>query len=157
MNHAEPLVKLLTDRKMTVTTAESCTGGLVSALITSVSGASEVLEGALIAYSPRIKCELLGVPASTIERCGVVSSETAEAMAKGAQAHFAADCAIALTGYAGPGGGDDDNSVGTVWIGIACKSKTLTQKVHIDGDREAVRLGAAEQALDLLYALIMQN
>lgn len=156
MKAAEILVKLLAERKMSVTTAESCTGGLVSALITAVPGASEVLEGAIVAYSPRIKENFLGVPAEIIERYGIVSAQTAAAMAKGAAKRFDADSAIALTGYAGPGGGDSENPLGTVWIGIACRSETLTQKVQIEGDRETVRLGAAQKALELLCDLLEQ-
>lgn len=157
MKAAETLVKLLAERKMSVTTAESCTGGLVSALITAVPGASQVLEGAVVAYSPRIKESFLSVPAEVIEHCGIVSSETAAAMAKGAAERFTSDCAIALTGYAGPDGGDQDNPIGTVWIGIVCRTQTLTHKVHIEGDRDAVRLGAAQKALELLCSLLGQT
>lgn len=158
MNSAEKLVRLLTERGLTVTTAESCTGGLVSSMLTAISGASEVLEGALVAYAPRIKQDFLGVPSEVIEQCGVVSAECAAAMAEGARAYFSADCAIALTGYAGPTGGDNENPVGTVWIGIACPDESgtrmLTERIHVDGDRDAVRLGAAEAAIDLLLTLL---
>lgn len=161
MNTAEKLVKLLAERHLKITTAESCTGGLVSAAITAVSGASEVLEGAIVAYSPRIKCELLGVPSETIEKYGVVSSETAEAMAKGARECFNADCALALTGYAGPTGGDSENPVGTVWIGavtpFGTTHRTVTLKAFIEGDRDAVRRGAAEEALSLMLNLLGQD
>lgn len=157
MNHAEKLVKLLAERRLTVTTAESCTGGLVSALITAVPGASDVLEGAIVAYAPRVKEEFLGVPADVIDRCGIVSAETAAAMAKGAADRFAADCALALTGYAGPSGGDSENPVGTVWIAASCKDRTVTKKVIVRGDRDSVRLGAAEAAIELLCALILDN
>ncbi len=163
MNIAEKLVKLLAERRLTVTTAESCTGGLVSALITSVSGASDVLECALVAYAPRIKHDFLGVPAETIERHGVISAECAAAMAEGAAKYFAADCALALTGYAGPTGGDRENPVGTVWIAAvipidgAHTSKTVTRRVQIEGDREAVRSGAALAALSLLFELLTEN
>lgn len=161
MNVAEKLVKLLTERHLTVTTAESCTGGLVSSLITAIPGASEVLEGALAAYAPRVKRDFLKVPSEIIEECGVVSPECAAAMAQGARALFSADCALALTGYAGPTGGDAENPIGTVWIAAVIptgnavdRHQTVTRKIRIDGDREAVRRGAAEAALSLLYELL---
>lgn len=161
MKTAEKLVKLLAERHLTITTAESCTGGLVSAHITAVSGASDVIEGAIVSYSERIKQDFLGVPHEVIAQSGVVSAETAAAMAKGARERFSADCALALTGYAGPTGGDSDNPVGTVWIGAlfpnGTSHQTVTQKVVLDGDRDTVRAGAAEAALALMLDLLSDN
>lgn len=159
MTSAEKLVRLLQKRRLTVTTAESCTGGLVSALLTAVPGASDVLEGALVAYSPRIKQSFLGVSPEIIESTGVVSPECASAMAEGAKQAFSADCAMALTGYAGPGGGDECYPVGTVWIAAAAPglAQPALRCIHVEGDREAVRHGAAQAVIALLTELLEKS
>lgn len=158
MKHsAEHLISLLRERGYTVTTAESCTGGLVSAALTSVSGASEVLEGAIVTYSPAVKAKFLSIDPLLLEREGVVSAACAKSMAEGAAKLFSADCAIALTGYAGPGGGDEQNPVGTVYIAAALHENTAVCRLSLTGDREEIRRAAAKQAIELLCRCIERD
>ncbi len=136
-----------------VTTAESCTGGLVAAALTAVAGSSEWFERGFIVYSNRAKTEMLGVDADLIERCGAVSPDVALAMAKGALERSGAQLAVAVTGIAGPDGGSEDKPVGRVWVvGTSSAGAVLgLQSPHdFAGDRAAVRLGSAAAALTLL-------
>jgi PncC family amidohydrolase len=149
-NAATELVKLLAERGLTVTTAESCTGGLVSAAITAVPGASSVLDGAIVTYAASVKGRFLNIDPTILYEIGVVSAECAKAMAKGAAELFAADCSIALTGYAGPGGGDVENPTGTVYIAVNVLGTITVLKYYRDGTRDEVREGAATAALRLL-------
>lgn len=148
---------------LTVATAESCTGGLVSAAITSVAGASEVFTCGLVTYSNESKHELLGVPREVIEQHGAVSGECAAAMAAGALARSDADTAVAVTGIAGPAGGTTEKPVGTVWFAVVRGSVhagkavvTNTRLLHrrFEGDRDAVRGAAVETALGLLLEAV---
>ncbi|MBQ8288319.1 MAG: CinA family protein [Clostridia bacterium] len=154
---AARLVELLTRYGLTVTTAESCTGGLVSAAITAIPGASSVLDGAIVTYSPAVKGRFLDIDPSILYEVGVISAECAKAMAEGAAKLFAADCAIALTGYAGPGGGDEDDPVGTVYIAATLFGETIVRRMTLSGDRDAVREGAAKAALNLLREQIEEK
>ncbi|MBO5778024.1 MAG: CinA family protein [Clostridia bacterium] len=153
---ARTLVALLKEYGLTVTTAESCTGGLVSAAITSVPGSSAVLDGAIVTYAPSVKGRFLDIDPAILYEVGVVSAECAEAMAKGAAALFAADCAIALTGYAGPTGGDPENPVGTVYVAVSVLGTVTVEKLSLDGDRDEVREGAAKEAISLLCRKIRE-
>lgn len=135
-----------------VAVAESCTGGLVAAAITEISGSSAVLERGFVTYSNEAKKELLDVPAETIEACGAVSAECAEAMAKGALANSRAQVAVSITGIAGPGGGSAAKPVGMVCFGKALADGSV--KVHVRqfgaGTRAEIRAQAAVVALELL-------
>lgn len=144
---AAALVALLKRKGLTVSTAESCTGGLVASSIVDVPGASTVFPGGAVTYAASVKTALLGVPADLIETRGVVSSDVAAAMAKGAQKRFGTDLAVSVTGVAGPDGGTPETPVGCVYIGVAIKDKTVTFREDIPGDREEVRRGAAERAI----------
>lgn len=150
MTTAERLVKVLTEKKMTCATAESCTGGGVGFAITSVSGSSAVFWGGVISYDNSVKQGVLGVPEEVLATKGAVSSECAAAMAEGARRLLKTDLAVSLTGIAGPGGGSAEKPVGLVWFGIASKAGTITEKQVFPGDREAVRAAAIEHALGLL-------
>jgi nicotinamide-nucleotide amidase len=135
-----------------VATAESCTGGLVSAAITDVPGSSDVFDRGFVTYSNAAKTDLLGVPAAIIDAHGAVSEETAVAMAEGALRHSLADVAVAITGVAGPGGGSTEKPVGLVHFGCARRGATT---VHVERrfgplSRAEIRARAVEQALDLL-------
>ncbi|MBQ8381664.1 MAG: nicotinamide-nucleotide amidohydrolase family protein [Clostridia bacterium] len=154
---AARLVALLTRYGLTVTTAESCTGGLVSAAITTVPGASSVLDGAIVTYSPAVKGRFLEIDPAILYEVGVVSAECAKAMAEGAAKLFAADSAVALTGYAGPGGGDEENPVGTVYIAATLFGETAVRRLTLSGDRDAVREGAAQAAINLLCEQIEEK
>ena len=152
MTTAEKLVKILTEKKMTCATAESCTGGGVGYTITAVSGASAVFWGGVISYDNSVKRDVLGVPEEVLATKGAVSPECAAAMAEGARRLLKTDLAVALTGIAGPGGGSAEKPVGLVWFGLASKSCTTTEKMIFSGDRKRVRASAIEHALQLLLA-----
>jgi len=131
--------------------AESCTGGLVAARLTDIAGSSDVVERGFVTYSNESKVELLGVPADLLQHYGAVSAQVARAMADGALAHSRADVAVSITGIAGPGGATPGKPVGLVYLALARKgSETRVERLHFDGDRQAVRAGALESALELL-------
>ncbi len=132
-------------------TAESCTGGMVAAALTDIAGSSAVVERGFVTYSNRAKAQLLGIDPAVIEAHGAVSSEVAEAMARGALARSATHVAVAITGIAGPDGGSADKPVGLVWFGLAAEgTATTTDHAIFKGDRAAVRAQATEKALALL-------
>ncbi len=145
------LVKLLAERGKTVSTAESCTGGLIASMITNVPGASAVYRGSIIAYDNGVKIAELGVKSETLERFGAVSEEIAREMAEGALEHLGTDFALSVTGIAGPGGGTPEKPVGTIWIALAERgAKTVAQKLQLDYGRTANRERAAAAALEML-------
>ena len=144
---ASALVALLKQKGLTVSTAESCTGGLIASTIVDVPGASAVFPGGAVTYASSVKTALLGVPEDLIRLRGVVSSDVAAAMAEGARKRFGTDLAVSVTGVAGPDGGTPETPVGCVYIGIATKDKTVAFREDIPGDREQVRRGAAERAI----------
>jgi nicotinamide-nucleotide amidase len=133
-------------------TAESCTGGLVGALLTSVAGSSDVYERGFITYTNEAKHELLGVGQEPLRQFGAVSAVVAEQMARGALTHSRADCAVSITGIAGPGGGSPGKPVGLVWFGVAARygSGHSTERRFGDVGRQEVRLAAVATAIDLL-------
>ena len=148
------LAEILLSRNWTVSLAESCTGGLVSATLTELAGSSEWFERGYITYSNEAKTECLEVPARLIESHGAVSELVAKAMAEGARINSGSDVAISITGIAGPSGGTAEKPVGTVCFGWATENQTLTKTMHFDGDRQAVRQQATEFALTELIALL---
>lgn len=150
----EELVKYLIDNKLTVTTAESCTGGMISSTLVNVPGASWVLNEAYVTYANEAKEKLVGVKHSTLEEYGAVSKETAYEMAEGAAKAADADYAIAVTGIAGPDGGTDDKPVGTVYAGYYIMGKILVERYNFDGDRYEVRKATTDTAIKRLYELI---
>ncbi len=136
-------------------TAESCTGGWVSMVVTGVAGSSEWFDRGFVTYSNAAKQELLGVPAETLEAHGAVSEPTVCAMAEGAIAHSAADLSVAISGIAGPGGGQPDKPVGTVFIAWGRRGGTTrSQRFGFSGDREQVRRQAVSAALQGLVAQV---
>jgi len=146
------VLELATKRKLTIATAESCTGGLIGAAITSIPGSSVPFKGGIIAYDNAIKSSQLNVPADMIAKYGAVSSEVAEAMANGALDKLGVDVTVSVTGIAGPGGGSDDKPVGTVWIGLAVREGTPVKAdttLHSFGDigRNKVRDVTCYEAL----------
>lgn len=146
--------ELLRKRKMTLSTAESCTGGSVAARITSVSGSSDYFKGGVVAYSNEVKMNLLYVSADTLEKQGAVSKETVIEMVKGAMNALKTDCAISTSGIAGPGGGTKEKPVGTVWIAVAYKNEIRTMKQEMDCGREKNIERAGNNALILLHELL---
>lgn len=149
---AAALLKAYEEKGLKVATAESCTGGLVAALLTEIAGSSAVVERGFVTYSNEAKTELIAVPADLIAAHGAVSEPVARAMAEGALAHSRADVAVGITGIAGPGGGTATKPVGLVHFGLAGKTFATIHLERRYGDlgREAVRRSAVEDALALL-------
>jgi nicotinamide-nucleotide amidase len=147
---AAELVAFCKARSLKITTAESCTGGLVAAAITSVSGSSDVFERGFVTYSNDAKTEMIGVDAALIAKHGAVSEETARAMAEGAQRKANADIAVAVTGIAGPTGGTPSKPIGLVYI-AAARSNTLCREFRLgNAGRDEVRERSALEALQML-------
>jgi nicotinamide-nucleotide amidase len=144
-------------RGMTLATAESCTGGLVAARLTSVPGSSDVVRGAVVAYADDVKVEQLGVPHALIERHGAVSGEVARAMAAGVRARLRADVGVAVTGVAGPDGGSDEKPVGLVHLHASSGETDLSRKLELPGDRDTVRGRATAGALHLVRRLLADD
>jgi nicotinamide-nucleotide amidase len=152
------LLDLCRSKKLTIVTAESCTGGLVAATLTEIPGSSDVVERGFVTYSNAAKEAMLGVPVTTLERFGAVSHETAEAMAQGALAHSPADLAVAITGIAGPGGGTPGKPVGLVHLAAAARGGRRIHQECKFGDigRAQVRHVSVRQALAMLHELADQ-
>jgi PncC family amidohydrolase len=142
--------KLLSERKHTLSTAESCTGGLVSHRITNVPGSSAYFMGGVIAYSYEAKASILGVPWDTLNGKGAVSAETVLEMARGARRLLRTDIALSVSGIAGPGGGTAEKPVGTTWIGLVAPHAEWTRRFVWDGDREQNKEYSCEAALQML-------
>jgi nicotinamide-nucleotide amidase len=140
----------LRSAKATLTLAESCTGGLVAQMITSVAGSSDYFERGFVVYANRAKTEMLGVPEALIAEYGAVSEPVARAMAEGARERAGTTYGVSVTGIAGPGGGTPDKPVGTVWIAVAGPDGTSAQILNWPGDRPMIRGLSAMVALDLL-------
>lgn len=148
LNLSETVGHMLNDRKLVLTTAESCTGGLISSYITAVSGSSSWFDRAFITYTNKAKMEMLEVTSDCLDNNGAVSEETVRQMSLGALKHSDADISVAVSGIAGPTGGTLDKPVGTVWISWAYKNEIIkTYKALYNGDREMVRLQTVEKAL----------
>ncbi|MFC6486797.1 CinA family protein [Nitratireductor sp. GCM10026969] len=153
---AVKVLEALRQRGLRLATAESCTGGMISAAITDLAGASDVLERGFVTYSNAAKAEMLGVPPETISAHGAVSAETARAMAAGALAHSHADIAVSVTGVAGPGGGTAEKPVGLVWFGLAVKDKEprAENRRFLGGERAIVRRDSVATALELVLRTV---
>ncbi len=149
---AARLVPLCRAKGLTLATAESCTGGMVAAAITSVPGSSAVLDRGFVTYSNTAKTELLGVPAGLIDADGAVSETVAGRMAQGAKQRAGVDLAVSVTGIAGPDGGSPQKPVGTVWFGLAtADGQVFTHHRLFPGDRQAIRTASTLFALQLLW------
>lgn len=150
------VAELLSANKLTVTCAESCTGGMLSARLVSVPGISDVYKTGVITYSNKAKRRLLGVKKSTLQKEGAVSAKTAEEMAKGAALTFKADAAVSITGIAGPDGGTEEKPVGLVYIACYVKGNVIVKKYQFTGTRDMVREASASAALSLLRECILE-
>lgn len=148
------LAAALQKRQWMLTTAESCTGGLIAAACTDLAGSSTWFERGFVCYSNLAKTQQLGVPEALIATHGAVSEAVAQAMVQGAITHSAAQVAIAITGIAGPGGGSPEKPVGTVWMGWGIKNQVHTECLHFAGDRQQVRKSACTYALERLLVLL---
>lgn len=154
MKAEEELGNLLKSKKLSLSTAESCTGGGVAAAITSVAGSSEYFMGGIVAYSNDVKVSLLHVSSETLEKYGAVSRETVMEMAAGAMNTLKTDCAIATSGIAGPGGGSLEKPVGTIWIAVAYKKEIVTVMQTGDNGRAKNVQNAIQNAMDLLIEIL---
>ena len=151
LDAARHTLDVLRRRGVMAATAESCTGGLIVGALTEVAGSSDIVDRGFVTYSNAAKTAMLGVPATTIEAEGAVSSAVAQAMAEGALARSDAGVAVAVTGVAGPGGGTAAKPVGTVWFGLATTGQPArTERAVFPGDRSAVRRATVLHALRLL-------
>jgi nicotinamide-nucleotide amidase len=150
-HYRQSLCRLLADlmlkNHLFLTTAESCTGGLIAGACTDLAGSSQWFDRGFVTYSNAAKTAMLGVDAALITQFGAVSEQVAVAMAQGAVNHSAAQVSVAVTGVAGPAGGSAEKPVGTVWIGWCVNGQTTTELCHFDGDRAVVRALTVQQAL----------
>ena len=156
---AARLIDLCRRKHLMLATAESCTGGLIAALITSVPGSSDVFDSGFVTYSNAAKTAMIGVPTDLIMRVGAVSAEVARAMAEGALRHSKADIALAVTGVAGPGGGTVLKPVGLVHCAAASRGGTMLHQELLLGDigRDAVRGATVARAVSMAYTLALAS
>ena len=150
----EAVAQALVARGWKLATAESCTGGMIAAACTDLSGSSNWFERGFVTYSNEAKTEMLGVDAALIAQHGAVSEVVARAMAFGAVRHSLAQVSVAVTGVAGPSGGSAHKPVGTVWFGFQVDGRLVSETVRFDGDRAAVRAATVQHALRRLLALL---
>ena len=153
----ETLGRTLLEEHSTISTAESCTSGLVGKLLTNVSGSSEYYMGGVISYSNDVKHRVLGVPQDMLDIYGAVSEQVAKAMAEGARTVGQTTYAVSTTGIAGPGGGTQEKPVGLVWFGVTGPHGTVAHKANLIGNREDIRQSAAELALYYVYTYITEK
>lgn len=149
--------KLLKAKQKTMSTAESCTGGEIAHLITSVAGSSSYYKGSLVAYANSAKMQLLGVKASTIEKYGAVSEQTVKEMAEGARKLFDTDYSVATSGIAGPDGGSEEKPAGTLWIAVASDTEVISEKRSFGNDRMINILRFSLASLNLLRKQIIKH
>jgi nicotinamide-nucleotide amidase len=153
----ELVLRLCRERRLTLATGESCTGGMVAAQLTDVAGSSEAFLGGVVAYANEVKRAELGVPVDVLERHGAVSAETAAAMAAGARERLGADVGVAVTGVAGPAGGTPEKPVGLVYLHAAGPDGSLAADFSYGGDRATIRRRATATALHLVRRLLTRS
>lgn len=146
--------ELLRKRKLTLAAAESCTGGLFSSVITDVSGSSDYFLGGIVSYSTAQKEKLLHIPKPALKKYSAVSAQVTLLMAKNVKKLVKSDIAVAITGYAGPGGGTKKDPKGTVYIAVVFKVRALAKKYHFKGSRIQVKRKAVEKAFDLVQRVL---
>jgi nicotinamide-nucleotide amidase len=153
---AAELLAACREKRVSLATAESCTGGLVAAVLTEIPGSSDVLERGFVTYSNASKTELLDVPAELISRYGAVSEAVARAMASGALLHSTADIAVSVTGIAGPGGGTPEKPVGLVHLAAAERNRSvLIRQIRLgEQSRSAIRLASVAEAYAMISELV---
>ena len=152
----EAVVRLLVKNKLTVTTVESCTGGMIASKIVNVAGASEVFNQGFVTYSNKAKWKMVGVGKNTLKKYGAVSEPTAREMAAGGAEEADAEAAVAVTGIAGPDGGTDEKPVGLVYIACCLNGDVTVEECHFHGSRTEIREQSAMEALDLLRRCILK-
>lgn len=153
----EVVGNLLKSKKLKVSVAESCTGGMLGEMITRIPGSSKYFQGGVISYNARVKENLLKVPPETIIKYGEVSRQVAKLMAEGVRRYCHSDIGISITGIAGPGGATDKKKIGLVYMALANGKKTLAQKHQLFGDRQLIRLRSARRALNMFRMYLMEK
>lgn len=159
MKTEELIAKLLIQTAKTLAVAESCTGGLISSLLTDISGSSQYTKVNFVTYSNEAKHEYLGVENQTLEEYGAVSEQVAKEMAQGIIKNTGSDFALSTTGIAGPNGGSDKKPVGLIYIGVASKDKSIAFKYNADDalERTVIKTDFANKALEILYEFLTEN
>ena len=153
----KPFGKLLLKRGKTMSTAESCTGGYIAHLMTSIAGSSDYFKGSVVSYANEIKETVLGVQQNTLNTVGAVSEETVREMVTGVLKIMNTDFAVAVSGIMGPGGGTPEKPTGTVWMAVGNKTHTITRKIHFRFNRERnIRL-TAMNALEMLRKFVLET
>ena len=150
----EKLVSLLQEKKMTITTVESCTGGMIASRIVNVSGASEVFNEGFITYANSAKERHANVSKTTLDTYGAVSHQVALEMATGVGKKTGADVAVSVTGIAGPNGGSEQKPVGLVYIGVYICGKAFYQKCFFEGNRTQIREQSTDKAIEFTYQML---
>ena len=153
----EAIVDLLLEKQLTLTTAESCTGGMLAARLTNVPGVSEVFKQGLVTYSNRAKRKLLDVKKNTLKDCGAVSDKTAKEMAKNGAFITGSDICVSVTGIAGPDGGTEEKPVGLVYMACSYNNKVTVKEFHFKGERSKVRESSVVNALTLVRECILAD
>jgi PncC family amidohydrolase len=154
---AREIVELADAKNISIGAAESCTGGMVAAALTSVPGSSEVFKGAIVSYANEVKVALLDVKSETLYKEGAVSEKVALEMAQGARKALYVDYAVSITGVAGPGGGSARKPVGTVWIAVTNNREERAMLHRFTGTREQIRVASTEAALQKLQLFIQDT
>lgn len=154
---SEQLGELLRSKKLSMGTAESCTGGRIANMITLVAGSSDYFVGGVVSYSNEVKQHVLGVSEESLRQYGAVSREVVEQMAQGAIRTLGCDCSVATSGVAGPGGGSPEKPVGTVWIAAALKEQVVSHCYHFGTVRAENIQSAADTALTMLLELLQKS
>ena len=147
----EKISLILKDKKLTIASAESCSGGLISHTLTNISGSSDYFDRGIVSYSNKAKMELLGVPEDVLEKYGTVSEQVAKAMAEGIRTKSNVDIGLSTTGIAGPTGGTKEKPVGLVYIGLSTKDEVLVKKFQFSGNRLENKENTCKAALQMLY------
>ena len=151
------LAKVLVENNLTISFAESCTGGLTSSLMTDIPGSSSYLMGSIVSYSNKAKHEILKVSKYDLEKFGAVSKQVATEMAIGVKALFNVDVGVSITGIAGPGGATKDKPVGLVYIAVIYNKVTVVEKCFFEGTRTEVKMKSARKAIEIAKKNIIEN
>ena len=151
---SQKITRLLKKKKLKISFAESCTGGLLSNAITSVSGSSKIFNFGLVAYSNESKIRVLKVPKKIIKKYGAVSQEVAKEMVKGVWKKDKLNIALSITGIAGPTGQTKKKRVGLIYIGLKSKKGTIVNEFNFKGNRQKIRYASVEKAIDLISSII---
>lgn len=149
--------RLLNERNLIISCAESCTGGLLTSRLTDVAGSSVYVKGSVVCYTNEIKKSFVGVPQNILDEFGAVSEQTALCLADGIRKKFSTDIGVGVTGLAGPGGGTEEKPVGLVFIAVSGEKGTVASRNIFAGDRAEIKSAAAEKALSMLEDYLSQG